>query len=681
MKSKNFIFVIVVIVASFLQWTVAHKCIHDELNSDISYSFTSYHNHPFDVIKRIGENEFFRLNEKYAVKGGNYLNWMSVLNFDEAPPVEQSTNGAKLSKVYTTNDNGIKYDTGSNTIDSKSFYKFHSGKLSELKELNELNEAQVDTTWKKMRVKFDTSKVTNSDVVTAIENIQNFLNSTFYLYPVKGNLLFERTCANYWTINGKSYDPVRCVSYFAPTCGTYGDVPTQYLKTQPIYSNTSPNNIIGYTEGGSGSPDTDLIIYVTNKDNSQGASCGTGTIAYAATCSRDQFDRPISGYINVCMTGVDNLMKVMLHEIFHVLGLSSSHFIRYRRPNGSYYANPVIDSYERDTYVKKLNIQPALDKAKEHFGCSSLNGIELENQGGSGTAQSHLERRIFDSELMIGELSTFPVISQISLAVLESSNWYRVDYKNAERFAFGYQEGCNFAYLKKCITGNPPESTSPKHYCLNSSDRKCTVDRKGKGDCYYTTYTNNIDSEFRYFSDPKAGGRTTMDYCPSYHNAISSCSTASTTTRGEKFGSTSKCLDGTLSSTGSAQAEGPACYELACTTSSGVVTQITVTALNSQQAICGQNDKGATKSITGYAGTIICPDNYEIACETSPYSSYTVDETGCVFQCRNGGQCIQGICNCTAGYSGTICEGSSATTLVISFFILLVTIFTTIILM
>ena len=38
-----------------------------------------------------------------------------------------------------------------------------------------------------------------------------------------------------------------------------------------------------------------------------------------------------------------------------------------------------------------------------HFGCDSLQGVELENQGGQGTAMDHWEKRILgvSSKLII----------------------------------------------------------------------------------------------------------------------------------------------------------------------------------------------------------------------------------------------------------------------------------------
>lgn len=38
---------------------------------------------------------------------------------------------------------------------------------------------------------------------------------------------------------------------------------------------------------------------------------------------------------------------------------------------------------------------------RTHFGCSKLNGVELENGGGPSTAGSHWEARILHGEIMV----------------------------------------------------------------------------------------------------------------------------------------------------------------------------------------------------------------------------------------------------------------------------------------
>ena len=66
-------------------------------------------------------------------------------------------------------------------------------------------------------------------------------------------------------------------------------------------------------------------------------------------------------------------------------------------------ATTTLNSFtERDETVWKMVTAAALSEARTHFGCSSLNGVEVENGGGSGTAGSHWEQRIFGNEMMTG---------------------------------------------------------------------------------------------------------------------------------------------------------------------------------------------------------------------------------------------------------------------------------------
>ncbi len=67
-----------------------------------------------------------------------------------------------------------------------------------------------------------------------------------------------------------------------------------------------------------------MVIYVSMK------SCeNPGTLAWATTCKKDQYGRPIAGGINFCsprFTGTDieekweYYMSVTIHELLHTLG-------------------------------------------------------------------------------------------------------------------------------------------------------------------------------------------------------------------------------------------------------------------------------------------------------------------------------------------------------------------------
>lgn len=47
-------------------------------------------------------------------------------------------------------------------------------------------------------------------------------------------------------------------------------------------------------------------------------------------------------------------------------------------------------------------------EGREHFGCEGLAGVELENQGGGGTALQHWEKRILGVSAVYGYTCVLP---------------------------------------------------------------------------------------------------------------------------------------------------------------------------------------------------------------------------------------------------------------------------------
>jgi hypothetical protein len=83
---------------------------------------------------------------------------------------------------------------------------------------------------------------------------------------------------------------------------------------------------------GTGIADTDMAVYVFAVSTSK---CTGGTMAYAATCQRDQYDRPVLGAINICpneidVTQLDAQLVVVLHEMAHALVFSASSWPLFR---------------------------------------------------------------------------------------------------------------------------------------------------------------------------------------------------------------------------------------------------------------------------------------------------------------------------------------------------------------
>lgn len=131
---------------------------------------------------------------------------------------------------------------------------------------------------------------------------------------------------------------------------------------------------------------------------------------------------------------IETLLSTVKHEILHALGFSVSLYAFFRDENGNprtprkpdtgkpylneklqihQWSNTTIRKIIRDNWqVKGGNIKKEINvmvtprvvqEIRNHFNCSELEGAELEDQGGEGTAWTHWEKRILENEAMTGE--------------------------------------------------------------------------------------------------------------------------------------------------------------------------------------------------------------------------------------------------------------------------------------
>jgi hypothetical protein len=124
--------------------------------------------------------------------------------------------------------------------------------------------------------------------------------------------------------------------------------------------------------------------------------------------------------------------------------------------------------------------------AKEHFDCSSLTGIPLENEDdsanlSSATPGSHWERVTMYDELMTAtELGAHKSISGLTFAMLKDMGWYDVDDTFNDTTNYGYHLGCNF--VNDACYG----SSYPKYFCDTAAYENvsvCSTTFLGKAIC------------------------------------------------------------------------------------------------------------------------------------------------------------------------------------------------------
>ncbi len=123
-----------------------------------------------------------------------------------------------------------------------------------------------------------------------------------------------------------------------------------------------------------------------------------------------------------------------------------------------------------------------MQAAKDHFGCSTLTGMLLENQGAGGSLGSHWERTIFNNEIMNAIASnTDAYYSKLTFALLLDTNWYlNIDLSKADETPNGRNKGCAF------VTG---ACTDTDEFCPGATEQ-CDYHHLGYGPCTSDSFTD-----------------------------------------------------------------------------------------------------------------------------------------------------------------------------------------------
>ena len=373
--------------------------------------------------------------------------------------------------------------------------------------------------------------------------------------------------------------------------------------------------------------DADLIlipkIYFDDND-------GIDAAAFAIARNKNE-NRPVCGGILLGkhynfnkINAQPYLIMLLLHEITHVLGFSSPLF-EYFKTYPSLIKTKTVNGLKRTLFTGPNVIK----QAKRHFNCDNIEGIELENQGDDGSVGSHWEARIMLGDYMISIDYPEIVISEISLALLEDSGLYNVNYYTGGLFRYGKGLGCEF--LKdKCVSEG--KSNYEREFCDVENEERCTSGFIDRGLCYISNYPY-LPEYYRYFNDTTKGGFYYADYCPVtltnsnyyYYYFYSRCDFNGLNFNnlpseyGEIYGPNSICvLSSLIPSTNNDQFNSEVdtkkrarCHKvISCDSKSRTfILNIGDTLLN-----CSGNYKETR--VDGYSGSIICPD-YNRVCTGS----------------------------------------------------------------
>eukprot|EP00825_Cyclidium_porcatum_P003294 TRINITY_DN1152_c0_g1_i4.p1 TRINITY_DN1152_c0_g1~~TRINITY_DN1152_c0_g1_i4.p1 ORF type:complete len:1226 (-),score=102.03 TRINITY_DN1152_c0_g1_i4:99-3776(-) len=392
-----------------------------------------------------------------------------------------------------------------------------------------------------------------------------------------------------------------------------------------------------------GIANSDLHLYVMYTYASS-ASYVANAVACVVTTD---LGRPCFGRINYntyYMNDLDltdtlefkNYVQTSIHEITHVLGFSSSLYSYWRDRTNSFstYSGLTSTITLRGMTTTLLKSPTILSFAKSYYGCSSLTGMYIENQGGSGSAGSHWEVLISYGENMNAQvIPTNGILSQFTLSLLYDTGWYDVDFTLAEYIGWGKGKGCDF------INNGCNSTTSYEEFNLNQAN-KCTYDRIAYGYPYmhpfadYCYITSAYSNTFCTFSSNYFTGS------PRYPTTFTVGSRCFTSTYVQK----SPSVYSNQFTVG--------CHEFQCSTDK---SQVTIT-MGDSSITCTSNSQVISSSVTSgsytYQGSLTCPADITNFCS----------QTGlCSNHCSVHGVCVQGVCHCLDAYAGTSCSVTCST--------------------
>ena len=257
------------------------------------------------------------------------------------------------------------------------------------------------------------------------------------------------------------------------------------LKSIPAFSKTACDDFFEVPKKyQNSSTETDLIIFVSLfKDNSN-------FLAFAGPCSSEsEMKRPVVGmmlvnekFINLNKPYVRNLQMILKHEIFHILAFSPNLYPLFNRQNPAF-EEETVNTNSGKKILYKFTSEKILEVAREHFACNEVKGIYLENEGTDASSGAHFEKTIFGNEIMTSEKAGHSSLSEFTLALMEDSGWYKLNYAVADQFHHGKGNGCEFL--------NHNCSTSFKEFCDKNGTLMCSRDYIGKAICTKSGFSDN----------------------------------------------------------------------------------------------------------------------------------------------------------------------------------------------
>ena len=364
----------------------------------------------------------------------------------------------------------------------------------------------------------------------------------------------------------------------------------------------------------------DLVIfpYIDNDFDKEVLAAATPCLVLG---SEDNY-KPVGGIVGLnrldyykldLSKSEDFFIKLLLHELSHVLGFHPFYFEN---------LNLIKIETRNDLNYSYIVSPKVLEKARIHFNCQDIKGIQLEDQGGEGSIGAHWESRYMLGDYMISTDYTEVVISDITLALFEDTGLYKVNYYTGGLFRFGKNQGCSFLE-EKCIKN--ANTDFPNEFCLTPGEDLCGSSHISRGRCLIFDYPDSLEDEYQYFTNSHYGGAfESANFCPVSYDYLSdnedynypfSCKNGilKSDSYGEIIGENSLCFESCLipiSSNLLLNKLKSICYSVKCDKFNKEI----IIYINTFKVICPGHRTILTNP-EGFKGQIVCPE-YNLICSS-----------------------------------------------------------------
>ncbi|EAY20726.1 GP63-like [Trichomonas vaginalis G3] len=444
------------------------------------------------------------------------------------------------------------------------------------------------------------------------------------------------------SIDHASLDPSQCTSVTG-TC-TSNDILTDAKRTtikETFYTvKEFLESNINITRNPNDEYDLTISVYA------QPFGSSSSGLAYASSLAYNGVNgRPSQGKIVVnpaklpdkpetFQSGDRQFIMTVLHELNHVLSFSSSLFnkwitnvtaLHYTDAYGKEINESAYNSYTGYLIPHKyLQTPHLLAFVNDRFHVSSPQymhlGLEIEDGGGSGTAGSHPNERLFFTDLMQGRTYGPGWISGIFYNTLWDTGWYAPSTNVTEELIYLNDYINTKIEVTEKVLLQPPTKSFPATYlCQSTALQACFYDYTFTGACSLKS-TSEVDFEghegwYNPENKSEVGQDDLLDYAPlllpwyscrtngssGLQTMIDYDSTYDYTKHGETFNANSTCALSTLNKgiTGNLIAT-PRCYEAWCGSDNKVRLVV-----DDEEYYCKYD--GQSASFSNYAGTVTCP--------------------------------------------------------------------------